>query len=55
MASDEEGKEAAERLAQKIKTAKLIKAVNPKKPKNADGTTFYENEHPEYKGKHRDS
>lgn len=36
------------------KTKKFIKAINPKKPKNSDGTTAYENLHGTYKGKHRD-
>lgn len=31
------------------------KAINPDKPKNAEGTTFAENlKGPVYKGKHRD-
>lgn len=51
MADDEVAKKREERAK------KFVKAVNPKKPKNGDGTTFSENlrgkYHTKYKGQHR--
>jgi hypothetical protein len=38
----------------KEKVDKMVKAINPKHPKNPDGTTFMENLKGSYKGKHRD-